>query len=114
MRPKAFRSLALECVHLAQKSADPERRSLLIDMAHCWADLASSAERFLRSVETAVASRPLERAPLSGVTSDGRRPASAGDGIEDVILRFERSKRTPRSTEGVLESGHYPPRSCAV
>jgi len=114
MRPKAFRSLALECVRLSQKSEDPERRSLLIDMAYCWADLASSAERFQRSVETAVADRPLECAPLSGVTSDGRRLASSRDGSEDVILRFERSKRTPSSTEGVLESGHHPPRSCAV
>jgi hypothetical protein len=111
MRPKAFRSLALECVHLAQKSEDLERRSLLIDMAYCWADLASSAERFLRSVETAVANRPLEGAPLSGDTNDGRRPR---DGLEDVILRFERSKGTPKSTEGVLESGHYPRKSRAV
>ena len=114
MRPKAFRSLALECVHLAQKSEDPERRSLLIDMAHCWADLASSAERFQRSVETALANRPFERTPLSAVTSDGRRPTSSRDGTEDVILRFERSKRTSASTEGVLESGRCPPRSCAV
>jgi len=40
MRPKTFRSAAFECVHLAQKSDEPEHRSLLIDMARSWADLA--------------------------------------------------------------------------
>jgi len=114
MRPKTFRSLALECVRLAQKSEDPERRSLLIDMAHCWADLASSAERFLRSVDAALANRPRECTPLSAITSHGRGANPSRDRFEDVILRFERSKRTPTSTEGVLESGRYPPRSCAV
>lgn len=114
MRPKAFRSLALECVHLAQKSDDPERRSLLMDMAHSWADLANLAERFQRSVETAAASRPADHAPLSVITSQGHRLTSAQDTTEALLFRFQTSEGRSTAAGGVLESEYYPLRSCLV
>jgi hypothetical protein len=46
MGPETIRSRALECLWLAQNASDPEQKSLLLMMAHSWADLANSVERF--------------------------------------------------------------------
>jgi hypothetical protein len=46
MGPETIRNRALECLWLAQNSSDPEQKSLLLTMAHSWADLANSVERF--------------------------------------------------------------------
>ena len=45
MSPETIRSRALECLWLSQNSTDPEQKSLLLTMAHSWADLANSVER---------------------------------------------------------------------
>jgi hypothetical protein len=46
MSPEAIRHRALECMRLAQDTEDPDHRTLLLDMAHSWADLANAADRF--------------------------------------------------------------------
>jgi hypothetical protein len=46
MSPKTIRGHALECMHLAQNTTDPELRSLLLTMAHSWAELGNAADRF--------------------------------------------------------------------
>ena len=46
MSPETIRHRALECMRLAQDIDDPDHRSLLLDMAHSWADLANAADRF--------------------------------------------------------------------
>jgi len=65
MCPDMFRTLAVECLQLVQKTDNPERRSLLIDMAYSWAKLANSAERFERLVETASVNHSSERSAVS-------------------------------------------------
>src|SRR3979490_3432127 len=55
MSPETIRGHALECVHLAQNTFDPQHRSLLLDMAHSWADLANTADQFQRLVEASSA-----------------------------------------------------------
>ena len=71
MCPDMFRRLAVECLQLAQKAGDPERRSLLIDMAYSWAKLANSAERFERLVETASVNHSPERSAVSLIKAAG-------------------------------------------
>ena len=51
MGPKTIRRRALECMQLAQKTAAPQHQALLLEMAHCWANLANAAERFALFVE---------------------------------------------------------------
>jgi hypothetical protein len=46
MSPESIRLYALECMCLAQKAKEPELRSLLSAMAHSWAELANTADRF--------------------------------------------------------------------
>jgi hypothetical protein len=46
MSPEAIRHRALECMRLAQDTEDLDHRTLLLDMAHSWADLANAADRF--------------------------------------------------------------------
>jgi hypothetical protein len=46
MCPDDFRDRAVECMHLAQRARDPRHRSVLLDMAHSWTDLANAADRF--------------------------------------------------------------------
>ena len=45
MSPETLRGRALECMRLAQTVRDPRHRTLLLEMAHSWAELANSAER---------------------------------------------------------------------
>jgi hypothetical protein len=45
MGPETIRNRALECLWLAQNESDPEQKSLLLTMAHSWADLANSVEK---------------------------------------------------------------------
>jgi hypothetical protein len=45
--------IALECTHLAQKVHDPQHRSVLLNMAHSWADLANTAVQFQLLVDVA-------------------------------------------------------------
>jgi hypothetical protein len=51
MGPKTIRSRALECMQLAQNTAEPRHQAILLDMAHCWANLANAADRFALFVE---------------------------------------------------------------
>jgi hypothetical protein len=51
--PEIIRSRALECMRLAQNTNDPQHRSVLLSMAHSWAELANSAEQFQGMVERA-------------------------------------------------------------
>lgn len=53
MSPEAIRGRALECVHLAQNTADLQHRALLLNMAYSWADLANSADQFQMMIEAA-------------------------------------------------------------
>jgi len=46
MSPETIRNRALECTHLAQTVHDPQHRSVLLNMAHSWADLANTADQF--------------------------------------------------------------------
>ena len=39
---------AEECVALAQRAADPEARTRLLEMAQAWRDLADKADKFRR------------------------------------------------------------------
>jgi hypothetical protein len=76
MGPETIRSRALECLWLAQNTSDPEQKSLLLTMAHSWADLANSVERFQvlagGTVPTA-RSEPIIIKTI--VTTSSRRPA---------------------------------------
>jgi len=83
MCPETFRSLAVESLQLAQKAGDLGRRSLLIEMAHSWADLANLAERFERLVETAALEHPPEH--------------SATPAIKAREWRLPHSRRRPRA-----------------
>jgi hypothetical protein len=90
MCPDMFRTLALECVQLARRTDNPERRSLLIDMAHSWADLANSAERFEQLVEKAAVKMSAIKAPGWRLPYSRHRPRSA------VIVRSIKQGRTKR------------------
>jgi hypothetical protein len=46
MSPESIRLYALECMCLAQKAKEPGLRSLLLAMAHSWAELANTADQF--------------------------------------------------------------------
>jgi hypothetical protein len=97
MCPDMFRRLAVECLQLAQKAGDPERRSLLIDMAHSWADLANSAGRFERLVETAPVNRSPERSAVSPIKAAGwRLPYSRHSPRSALIIRSMERGRAKR------------------
>jgi hypothetical protein len=97
MSPEMFRSLAIECLQLAQKPGDSERQSLLIDMADSWADLANSAERFQLLVEMAAVKPPPERsatkAPGGRLLHSRPKPRSA------VIVRLFKQGRTKHGSQ---------------
>jgi hypothetical protein len=40
-----FRRMAQECLRLAQRTASPEERLLLLDMAQAWLTLANNTEK---------------------------------------------------------------------
>jgi hypothetical protein len=46
MSPETIRANALECLKLAQQTTGAEHKSLLLTLAHSWADLANAADRF--------------------------------------------------------------------
>jgi hypothetical protein len=53
MGPEKIRDRALECMRLAQGIYALDHRSLLLEMAHRWADLANTADRFQMMAEAA-------------------------------------------------------------
>jgi hypothetical protein len=53
MSPETIRAHALECMCLALSVNDLKHRSLLLEMAHRWADLANSFDRFQAFAESA-------------------------------------------------------------
>ena len=55
MSPETIRWRVIECMQLAQKPTDPQHRALLLDLAHCWADLANAVERYQLFIEAAEA-----------------------------------------------------------
>jgi hypothetical protein len=76
MGPETIRSRALECLWLAQNASDPEQKSLLLTMAHSWADLANSVERFqVLSGGTAPTARSAPIIIKTIVTTSSRRSA---------------------------------------
>ena len=104
MCPDVFRTLAVECLQLAQKTDNPERRSLLIDMAYSWTDLANSAERFERLVETAASvNRSPERSAVSPIKAAGwRLPHHA---TARRFRGFSRSKGSPGAWGVLRDAG---------
>lgn len=51
--PETFRSRALECLRLAQSLGASRHRTLLMELARSWAELANSAEAFQALVDRA-------------------------------------------------------------
>jgi hypothetical protein len=51
--PETFRGRALECMRLAQALRASRHRTLLLALAHSWAQLANAAEEFQALVERA-------------------------------------------------------------
>jgi hypothetical protein len=51
--PETFRSRALECMRLAQALGASRHRTLLLELARSWAELANSAEAFQALVDRA-------------------------------------------------------------
>jgi hypothetical protein len=89
MAPETVRWRAIECMQLAQKPAEPQHRALLLDLAHCWADLANAVERyqlFIEATDEAAEARSIDGA---------RRKAQP---------RTPRAVRLPRSREGLNRS----------
>jgi hypothetical protein len=102
MSPEVFRSLAVECLQLAQKPGDSERQSLLIDMADSWASLANSAERFQMLVEAVAVTGPPESSAMSAIKAPGRRlPYSRHRPRSAVIVRLFKQVRTKRGSQAV-------------
>jgi hypothetical protein len=60
MCPETIRWRAIECMQFAQNPAEPEYRALLLDLAHCWANLANAVERYQLFAETAEAAKAAE------------------------------------------------------
>jgi hypothetical protein len=85
MSPETIRAHALECTYLAQNADDPERRSLLLDIAYLCADLASALDRFQAfaeaidipiAVKSRIRARPrLKRKPKRSRAPRAGRPA---------------------------------------
>ena len=65
--PETFRSRALECMRLAQALRASRHRTLLLELARSWAELANWAEAFQALIEAPIG-RPFAR------TKSGRRP----------------------------------------
>ena len=97
MCPDDFRDRAVECMHLAQHAHDPRHRSVLLDMAYSWTDLANAADRFeslaepveprlIRNIETA----PRIRASLSRVRQNQQTSRSA------TVVDLQRHRATGR------------------
>jgi len=55
MSPETVRCRAIECMQLAQKPTDPQHRALLLDLAHCWANLANAVDRYQVFIDAAEA-----------------------------------------------------------
>ena len=77
MGPKTIRRRALECMQLADKAFDPRHRELLLDMAHCWANLANASDRFLLFADAAE-TRLIDRVDLRDALRGTRSPRTRG------------------------------------
>jgi hypothetical protein len=71
--PETFRSRALECVRLAQALGASRHRTLLLDLARSWAELANAAEEFQALVDRAAG--PL-RVQVKAATRRGQAKAA--------------------------------------
>jgi hypothetical protein len=71
--PETFRSRALECVRLAQALGASRHRTLLLDLARSWAELANAAEAFQALIDRAAG--PL-RIHVKTATRRGRAKAA--------------------------------------
>jgi hypothetical protein len=67
MCPETIRWRAIECMQLAQDPAEPEYRALLLDLAHCWANLANAVERYQLFAEAAEAAKSVEAVSVNDV-----------------------------------------------
>jgi len=81
MSPETIRRRAIECMQLAKNKGDPPHRALLLDLAHCWANLANAMERYQLFAEAAEA-------------------RSAGRAARKARPRNSRAARPPRRRTG--------------
>jgi hypothetical protein len=84
MSPETIRPRALECMRLAQNLTESQHRTLLLDLAHCWANLANAMDRYQLFAEAMQAGsiddvRPRARPrPQRAVRPPRRRPGLKG------------------------------------
>jgi hypothetical protein len=94
-------------MQFAQNPAEPQRRALLLDLAHCWASLANAIERYqlfaeaAEAVETKLINdvRPKRRPP--NPRAAGRRRKRADHPARSSSLRQPRRQARALPRRGI-------------